>query len=188
MTLTITPQSTVDAGPDATICETAGSYTIAGSTAQHAVTYLWTTSGTGSFASATVLNPVYTPGAADITAGTVTLTLTATSASPCVSSTDAMVLNIKRQAIVSAGTDATICETGTYTLSTPTAVYTTSLTWTTSGTGTFSNFETLHPVYTPSTADITAGTVTLTLTGTSASPCISSTDAMVLTIHGQPVA
>ncbi|MCX6303521.1 MAG: hypothetical protein NT040_00995, partial [Bacteroidetes bacterium] len=68
------------------------------------------------------------------------------------------------------------------------AVYTTSLTWTTSGTGTFSNFETLHPVYTPGAADITAGTVTLTLTGTSASPCISSTDAMVLTIHGQPVA
>ncbi|MCX6303520.1 MAG: T9SS type A sorting domain-containing protein [Bacteroidetes bacterium] len=188
MTLTIKRQAVVNAGADATICETAGTYTIAGATAQHAVTYLWTTSGTGSFASATVLNPVYTPGAADITAGTVTLTLTATSASPCVSSTDAMVLNIKRQAIVSAGTDATICATGTYLLSTSTAVYSTSLIWTTSGTGTFSNFETLHPIYTPSTADITAGTVTLTLTGTSASPCISSTDAMVLTIHGQPVA
>ncbi|MFZ4520803.1 MAG: T9SS type A sorting domain-containing protein, partial [Bacteroidales bacterium] len=187
MTLTIKRQAIVSAGTDATICETAGTYTISAATAQHAVTYLWTTSGSGTFASATVLNPVYTPSTADITAGSVTLTLTATSASPCVSSTDAMVLNIKRQAIVSAGTDATICETGTYTLSTPTAVYTNSLTWTTSGTGTFSNFETLHPVYTPGAADITAGTVTLTLTGTSASPCINSTDAMTLIIHRQPI-
>jgi hypothetical protein len=118
----------------------------------------------------------------------VTLTLTAASAGPCVSATDAMVLNISRQAIVSAGTDATICETGTYILGTSTGVYTTSLVWTTSGTGTFSNFATLHPVYTPGAADITAGTVTLTLTGQSALPCVSSADAMILNIVPIPVA
>ncbi|MBK7175133.1 MAG: hypothetical protein IPH84_18370 [Bacteroidales bacterium] len=110
MVLNINRQATVNAGADATICETAGSYTLAGAVVAHATTLLWTTSGTGYFNNATNLNPVYTPSAADIAAGTVTLTLTANSAAPCVSASDAMVLNINRQAVVNAGADATICE------------------------------------------------------------------------------
>ena len=36
----------------------------------------WTTSGDGAFDDATSLTPIYTPGATDITTGTVTLTVT----------------------------------------------------------------------------------------------------------------
>ena len=39
---------------------------------------LWTSSGDGSFTSATVEDAVYTPGTNDIAAGTVTLTMTVT--------------------------------------------------------------------------------------------------------------
>ncbi|MBK7175134.1 MAG: hypothetical protein IPH84_18375 [Bacteroidales bacterium] len=115
MTITITPAATVSAGADATICET-GSYTLAGSAVANATTLLWSTSGTGTFNNISALHPIYTPSAADIAAGAVTLTITATPAAPCTAVSDAMVLNINRQATVNAGADATICETGTYTI------------------------------------------------------------------------
>ncbi|MBK7030046.1 MAG: hypothetical protein IPH45_12910 [Bacteroidales bacterium] len=188
MVLNINRQATVNAGADATICETVGTYTISGATAAHATAYLWATSGTGTFDDATTLNPVYTPSVADITAGAVTLTITASSAAPCSDATDAMVLNINRQATVNAGADATICETaGSYTLAGAVASHATAYLWTTSGTGNFNNATTLNPVYTPSAADIAAGTVTLTITASSAAPCVSASDAMVLDISRQAV-
>ncbi|MBK7175127.1 MAG: hypothetical protein IPH84_18340 [Bacteroidales bacterium] len=184
MTITITPAATVSAGADATICET-GSYTLAGSVVANATTLLWSTSGTGTFNNISALHPIYTPSAADITAGAVTLTITATPAAPCTAVSDAMVLNINRQATVNAGADATICESGTYTLVNAVAANATTLQWATSGTGTFDDATTLNPVYTPSVADITAGSVTLTITASSAAPCSDATDAMVLNINSQ---
>jgi len=184
MLLNFIQQATVDAGPDATICET-DSYSLAGSDVADATSLLWTTSGTGSFDNNAILHPVYTPSVADIAAGNVTLTLAVTSASPCIPASDAMLLNFIQQATVNAGNDATICETETYTLATSDVADATSLLWTTSGTGTFDNNTILHPVYTPSAADIAAGNVTLTLTVTSASPCISASDQMLLNITRQ---
>ena len=99
-----------------------------------------------------------------------------------------MVLSIDRQAVVSAGVDATICQTGTYTLSTTTQIHGASILWTSSTTGTFSpNAQTLHAVYNPSAADITNGSVTLTLTAQSASQCIPATDYMILTVNHQEI-
>ncbi|MBK7175128.1 MAG: hypothetical protein IPH84_18345, partial [Bacteroidales bacterium] len=187
MVLNINRQATVNAGADATICES-GTYTLVNAVAANATTLQWATSGTGTFDDATALNPVYTPSVADITAGSVTLTITASSAAPCSDATDAMVLNINGQATVNAGADATICETaGSYTLSGAAVTNATTLLWTTSGTGTFNNATTLNPVYTPSAADIAAGTVTLTITASSAAPCVSASDAMVLNISRQAV-
>ncbi|MEI6124854.1 MAG: gliding motility-associated C-terminal domain-containing protein, partial [Bacteroidota bacterium] len=188
MVLSISRQAIVDAGADAIICETAGAYTISNATSQFAVSYLWTSSGSGSFNNNTVLNPVYTPSAADIVAGSVTLTVVASSASPCVTATDSMVLFINRQAIVDAGVDATICETaGSYTLGDATAQFATSYQWTTTGTGSFSNPNDLNPVYTPSLNDILDGYVALTVTATSASPCVSVSDTMILNITHQAI-
>ena len=50
---------------------------------------LWSTSGDGAFDDATALTPIYTPGAADIAAGTATLTLTANGNGSCAPATDA---------------------------------------------------------------------------------------------------
>jgi len=44
---------------------------------------LWTTSGTGFFNDPNLLHPVYTSSAADILAGSVTLTITAYGNLPC---------------------------------------------------------------------------------------------------------
>ena len=83
MTISLLKARFLNAGADAIICESAGTYTISGATAQFATSYLWSTSGTGTFDDATLLNPVYSPSAADISAGSVTLTITVASASPC---------------------------------------------------------------------------------------------------------
>ena len=153
VTLTQPPSILAFAGSDALICE-AQSYMLSAATAANNSSLTWTTSGDGSFDNTTVLNPTYLPGTADITAGSVTLTLTAYGITPCPDSTDFMVLSISRQAIADAGPDTTICESeGSLTLVNATAGYYTSLLWTSSGTGTFSDMSLLNTVYTPSAAE-----------------------------------
>jgi len=174
------------AGADAAICES-GTFTLSGAMSANSTSLLWTTSGTGTFANATVLNAVYTASSDDITAGTITLTLTGQSASSGVTASDGMLLTINRQAVVYAGVDATIGETATYTLA-GIATNCTSFIWTTSGTGTFTNAHSLTPVYTPSTADISTGSVILTLNGTAHASCSNVADAMNLSITRMLVA
>jgi hypothetical protein len=59
--------------------------------------------------------------------------------------------------------------------------------WTSSGTGSFSSTTADSTVYTPSTADVTAGTVTLTFTTTGqSSPCGAATATDVVTINPLP--
>jgi hypothetical protein len=182
LVLTINPVATVTAGEDQTICA-GGTATLAGTFGGAATSATWSTSGDGTFS-----GNVYTPGAADITAGTVTLTYTTNDpAGPCGSVNDALVLTINPVATVNAGADQTICADGTATLAGSFGGAATSATWTTSGTGTFNNASSPTAVYTPSSADKTAGTVTLTYTTNNpAGPCGSVNDALVLTIN--PVA
>ncbi len=74
-TLTINPAATANAGGPQTICA-GNTVTLAGSIGGAATSGTWT-GGAGTFTpNATTLNAVYTPTAAEITAGTVTLTLT----------------------------------------------------------------------------------------------------------------
>jgi len=182
MTLTIQRLATANAGSNATICEDA-TYTLNG-TAQRYSSVSWSSSGTGTFSNPSILKPVYTPSLADITAGSVVLTLTAQPISPCsVSASDQMILTIQRLAFANAGSDATICEDATYTMKSTAQRYS-SVSWSSSGTGTFNNPSILKPVYTPSAADKIAGSVVLTLTAQPISPCIvSASDQMTLTIQ-----
>ena len=183
--ITIEHKPVVNAGADQTICENQ-TYTLNG-TAQSYSTVQWQTNGSGTFNNPSILKPVYTPSAADKTAGSIVLTLTAQPVSPCtVSVSDQMTLTIQWHATANAGSDATICEDATYTLN-GTAQHYSSVSWSSSGTGTFNNPSILKPVYTPSVADKTAGSVVLTLTAQPISPCtVSVSDQMTLTI--QPLA
>ena len=97
-----------------------------------------------------------------------------------------MVLTIIPAAISDAGADDNVCEGSTYTL-TGTASNNIGVSWTTSGTGTFSGGSSLTPIYTPSAADIAAGNVTLTLTATGNSPCSDATSSILLTIDPSPI-
>ena len=86
-------------------------------------------------------------------------------------------------------TAASTCSTTPYQLAGTIAGSATTGTYTTSGTGTFSpNATTLNATYTPSTADVTAGSVTITLTSAAAAPCPGATATVVLTISRPAVA
>lgn len=187
MVLTIVPLAVVNAGADAAICGN-GTYTLADATASNYTSLLWTTSGDGVFSDATSLNPVYTPGPGDIAAGTVTLTLTATSASPCADAvSDAVVLTIVPAPLAQAGPDATLCWGEVYYLDNVVIQNAASITWTTSGTGTFDNPNIQNPVYTPSVQDCQNGGVTLTLTVTGTTPCTEAVSSRQLIYRPKPV-
>ena len=185
--ITIQATPTAAAGDDQKIC--AGStVTLAGSSSNGA-SVQWTTSGTGSFDDATTLNAIYTPSAADITAGTVTLTLTATGMAPCTgTASDGVLITIQATPTAAAGDDQKICAGSTVTLA-GSSSNGASVQWTTSGTGSFDDATTLNAIYTPSAADITAGTVTLTLTATGMAPCTgTASDGVLITIQATPTA
>jgi hypothetical protein len=186
MILTIDPEATATAGPDDVMC--AGfTYTLAGARGGSATTSTWTTSGTGTFVLDTDPTTDYNPSAADILAGTVTLTITTDDpAGPCPAIVDAMILTISTNATTSAGANDVICSGSTYTLSGTMGSGATGVTWTTAGTGTYDNVALLAATYTPSAADILAGSVVLTITTNDpdgAGPCLAATDDMTLTIN-----
>ena len=180
------PTGTANANIDQTICS-GSTVTLAGSIGGGASSGTWSTSGSGTFApNTTTLNAVYTPSIGDVTAGTVTLTLTTNDPTgPCPAVHDDMVVTINSPATVNANVDQTICSGSTVTLAGSIGGGASSGTWSTSGSGTFApNATTLNAVYTPSIGDVTAGTVTLTLTTNDPTgPCPAVHDDMVVTIQ-----
>ena len=94
-TITVNNPATANAGLDRSICALA-TVTLAGSVGGSAVSGTWTSAGTGTFApNNTTLNAVYTPSAAERTAGTATLTLTTNDpAGVCLPASDIMVITI----------------------------------------------------------------------------------------------
>ncbi|MGJ3234912.1 beta strand repeat-containing protein, partial [Marivirga sp.] len=195
MTLTITPAPTADAGSDESICE-ATAYDLSGSatppSASNFASLNWTTSGDGSFIDNTVLAPVYTPGANDATNGTVTLTLEATGNGSCAPVTSDVIMTIVPAPSATAGSDEEICSTDIFDMNNfgtaPTVSDNNGLEWSTSGSGTFGDATQLITSYSPSAADITAGSVTLTLTAFGNENCADATDNMTLTITPAPTA
>ena len=183
MVLSITPAATADAGLDAAICE-GDTYTLI-ATATNNNGVQWTTSGDGWFSSTTAVTPVYTPGAIDIINGTVTLTLTATGNSPCADAVDNVVISITPAATADAGPADAICDIETYTLAGSAINYNT-ITWTTSGDGTFSDVNAINPIYTPGPIDIANGTVNLTLLATGNGSCADAISVVTITINPTP--
>jgi gliding motility-associated-like protein len=181
MTLTFWRQATVYAGPDAEIA--AGqSYTLSGATASNFSTIIWSTSGDGLFNNLNALNPLYTPGVGDITAGAVTLTLTSTALGNCINATSVMELTIFNNPTAYAGDDAAICAINeTYTLMNATAFNYNTISWTTSGSGSFDDATAINPVYTPSMADYETGQVQLTIVAIGDGG--TDNDVMVLTLY-----
>ena len=171
--------ATVYAGPNDTICED-GSYDLDSAWAKNCTSVAWTHDGTGSFTSSSVVNAEYNAGTSET--GTVKLKITGQPITPCtVAVSDSMELYIVAKPTAFAGDDASTCEGNPYTIADATASNYSTVTWATSGTGTFDTINILHPAYTPSHADGLAGTVTLTLYSSPNNPCTVETDDMLLT-------
>ncbi|WP_281321928.1 HYR domain-containing protein [Flavobacterium aestivum] len=188
--------STASAGGSQTICTT-GTATVSGASASNG-TILWTHNGTGTLSNATTLTPTYTPTTSDPgnNSGLVTLTMTVSNG-VCPPVTATYQVTVQIGPIVDAGVDRIVCSTNpNVSLAGSVSGSVDSGTWSSSGSGTFSpDNVTLSATYIPSPADITAGTVTLTLTSYDPYqdpinfPCyVPVTDQMLITIKPAPTA
>ncbi|HPF66473.1 MAG TPA: hypothetical protein PLC20_02245, partial [Flavobacteriales bacterium] len=183
--LTFTDAPTANAGPDVTVCANNGTVALNGSV-QVATGGSWS-GGTGTFSpNANTLNASYTPGAADIAAGQVTLTLTTTGNGTCNAATDTRTIFITPAPIVDAGVGGTVCANASDITLSGTVTGATGGVWS-GGSGTFSpNNLVLNATYTPSAAEVAAGTVTLTLTSAGNGSCNPVSDQVTWTITPSP--
>jgi large repetitive protein len=110
--ITFQQAPTVNAGNSATICAGTSASLNGTITGTGVTSYGWTTSGSGTFTpSANVLNPQYQPSAADINAGSVLLTLSATTnvAAPCNIVTSSVTISITPYDKVTSAAGKSIC-------------------------------------------------------------------------------
>lgn len=183
-TVTISPAPTSNAGADVLICTgSTGNLGFAGTAGD---TYVWSP-GTG-LSSTTISNPTVTlvnPGpGASVSTYTVTTTNTA---SGC-TSTDVVTVTVDAVQTANAGSAQSLCYGGSVVLAGSVGGSATGGTWS-GGTGTFfPNANTLNATYTPSAADTVGGSVTLTLTSTSAtSSCPFASSNVTLNFYPSPV-
>ena len=156
-----------------TICSNE-SYQINGVTATNYSSVLWTTTGTGTFSDNSILNPVFYPSQNDIDTGFVYLKLNLFGITPCSSDSFFVFVTIQKEPFAYAGEDTTICSDGTISLFNAFAADYDSIRWFTTGTGFFTDANTINPEYFPDTSDISAGTIVLSLVAYAKTPCTDS--------------
>ena len=188
MTITINPAATVSAGPDQTVCAAGAAVTLAGQVGGGASSGTWS-GGAGTFSpNAMTLTATYTPSAAEILAHTVTLTLTTNDpAGPCDAVAKQLVITISPAASANAGPAQTVCASSPLVQLAGSVNGASGGTWS-GGAGTFApNATTLAATYLPTAAEISTGSVTLTLTTTGqTSPCTAAMASMTITINARP--
>ncbi len=170
VTFTITPAPTANAGADRTVCANNAVVTLNGSFTV-ATGGVWS-GGAGSFdPSTTNMGAQYTPTAGEISSGSVTLTMTTTGNGGCVAVADQMTIAFTAAPVVNAGAAVSLCANNAQVSLSGSVTGATGGIWS-GGTGTFNpDNTTLIATYTPTAAEIAAGTLTLTLTSTGNGTC-----------------
>lgn len=177
--LTVAMGPVVNVGMDAVICENS-SYQFA-ATAVNYNSIMWTSAGDGSFDNTSILDAKYSPGTNDINTGSVSLVLIGYGNPPCSITSDSMVLTINSLPTVDGGLDAKICENASVNLMATADNYST-LSWTSSGGGNFSIPNGLSTVFTPSLAEINAGSTHIMISVNGLNPCPSTYDSLLVEI------
>jgi hypothetical protein len=157
-------------------------YQLAGAIGGTATGATYTTSGTGTFApNATTLNATYTPSAADVAAGTVTLTLTPTGPNAPCTSTAQVVLALATPANTAFSYPSGSYCAGSATTITPVlAAGAVAGTFSTTGTGL--RLDPVTGVINLAT-QISSGTFTITNTVTASGACSSTSSTTTVTIN-----
>jgi len=140
------------------------------------------------------VNNDYSPTNPEIAFGAVTFILTSTGHGNCLPVSDSRTVTIIEAPTVDAGGNQTVCANnanvilnGTITTDPGGSGGSGTGQWSTSGTGSFGNINNLSTTYTPSAADIAAGTVDLTLTSTLNGLCLGASDVITILIIPAPV-
>jgi gliding motility-associated-like protein len=144
----------------------------------------------GTFSGTGVTGSVFNPANAGVGVHTITYTYIS---GPC-TVTDSKDIFVKdcscaSTILVNAGIDQMICQDSTVLLS-GSVNGSANNTWTTSGTGTFSDIHAVNPAYAPSAADYLAGLVHLYLTAADpdgTGPCSAVVDSLIIRFESAPV-
>lgn len=173
--ISITPSPSVSAGADGVTCN-ANPIGLSGGVSAGASTGTWSTAGNGVFLPGNaMLNASYTPGPADIAAGSVSLTLTSTNNGNCLAVSDVVVVTIQQPATITPAANQTLCSTA-QTIAIAAIVSSGAGTWASSGNGAFLPSNTaLNTVYSITPADVTTGIVIFTVTSGNNGVCNAST-------------
>lgn len=188
VTISFDKNPIVNAGDPITVCADSAYVNLNGSVF-HAVSGLWTKTGTGSFSlNNTKLNGKYIFSAADKLLNNITLTLTSDGNGSCAPVSATRLITITPAHTVTVGPDQNICADSALINITGSISVASAAKWTTSGNGTFGDLNSLNTTYTPSLGDKNAGTVFLTLQTTSDGSCKSVSKSMKVTIAPIPTA
>ncbi len=185
-----TASVTITAAPAATISYTGNPFCKTSGTVNPTLT--GTTGGTYNSTAGLTINSTGTITPATSTAGTYTVTYTVAASGGCSVYNATTLVTITAAPTAVAGTAVVTCSNNppvNITAGSSATNYSTIL-WSSSGTGTFVNANSLTTAtYTPSAADISAGSVTLTLTANGNAGCTAAaTSTKTLTISAPPAA
>ena len=191
VTVEVIPYPTGNAGEDQTICESAFSILLSGTASDYSsVTWQCTNGNGGYFLSNNTLNATYMLSDEEKEGGYLQFKLYTYAQPPCniqIYDVDEVNYTIAQFPTIQAGDNAEVCEGETYLLNTATAQDYSSLQWTSSGAGYFTNDQIVNPTYIPSEADYDLPSVTLSLTATAISPCPGvETDNLILSFVQAP--
>lgn len=186
--ITVNPHPVADAGTDIEVC--AGSEATLNGAVLGVSAGSWS-GGSGTYSpSNNALNAEYTPTITELTQGSVSLILTTDiPQGGCAAAKDTVVLTFALPAIANAGNNDTICAGGAAILDGSYTGVATSGSWN-GGDGVFSpDNNQLNASYTPSAAEIEAGSVALIFTTNDpASACLADTDTVLIEIQPSPLA
>ena len=191
MQLFVTPEPTLNLGPNITVCGDAVSVPLSATTT-NAGTITWS-GGAGSFSPANANNTTYTFSPGDPVPGALVLqadvTPVASGTVTCNNVTKTVTVTRTPIPTVNAGPGpVTRCTTTpNVVLNGSTITVATGGIWTSNGTGNFSpSNTTLHPTYVPSAADLLLPSVVLTLTTTGNGQCQAYNSPITINFDKQP--
>lgn len=186
--LYFTPAPVVNPGSNQVICANTPKISLGGSVTGGSTSGVWSSTGSGVFSpSNTNLSTFYNLSSGDQAQSTLTLYLTSTNNGLCNSVTDSLQVTITPAPAVNAGVDDTICSNmGMIQLNGSVTAGASNGVWSSFGTGAFGNPTVLNTTYTMSSADTSAGSVTLILTSSGGS-CPPVNDTVTYTIEKAPV-
>ena len=176
VTINVIPPGIPNAGNDTTSC-LSDSIPLTG-TVLNAGQMYWNTLGDGTFSDSTQQSTIYIPGPNDTTAGSTFIVAYATGA--CLNLTDTMQLFFSHPPFVNTRPDTLVSDGSGVEIPLATVTgYTTSVNFTTDGSGTFSpNDSDVTGVYIPSADDYSLDSVVITVVVTG--PCGTATDYFVI--------
>ena len=184
--VTVNKNPVASAGSDQSICQ--NQFAQLAANAVNVSAMIWSTSGDGTFDAPTTLSPKYFPGTADIANGQTVLTLTAQPLTACTFvSTDNLTVTIQSLPAISAPSNKVFCKNQIFLFSALAENYA-SVSWSTSGDGTFANAQGDTVQYFPGNNDFLLKAFTVTACAQPVSPCSEAACTMIhSTIQNPPV-